>query len=49
MLICRWMREYNIPFYFLAEVYLGFTVLQFLMLPMGIFAGRMKSQTLMAM
>lgn len=43
-----WMRHYNVPFYWLADIFLGFGILQFSMLPLGIIAGRMKSQNLMA-
>ncbi len=31
---CRWMRDYSVPFYFIADVFLGFSILQFAMLPM---------------
>ena len=42
------MRNYAIPVYFLAEVFLGFCILQVVMLPLGVIAGRLKSQNLMA-
>ena len=42
------MKNYAIPFAFLAEIFLGFCLLQVIMLPLGIIAGRIKSQNLMA-
>lgn len=43
-----WMRKYNIPFYFLADLFLCFCGAQVAMLPLGVLAGRMKSQRIMA-
>jgi hypothetical protein len=42
-----WMRKYDIPFYFLADFYLIFCGVQIAMLPLGVLAGRMKSQRIM--
>ena len=48
LVVFRWMRLYDVPFYYLAEGFLLFCILQVVMLPMGIFAGRTKSQKVMA-